>query len=390
MGKGFALSTEHRGDGPPIGNRLRDGPNLLPPRVAVLELIALFGLIVGIDWLITDLQVFQLQPHPFWLPVLLLSLQYGTLSGLMAAIVAILITSFGYPWPEQENGENLYAYAARTFTQPVLWIAAAVMLGQFRLRQIEAKRDLARAVDILTRQREDLASYARGLRARCDVLERDIVSRSEPSSLAALAALEALSAGSPGQPVASALEHGLAVIFPGASGFIVGRVGDRPVILAEVGERRDRPPRVALDGLYKVVVDRGRSLDVLSAEGEAELDGLGMIAVPIPEGAGRVGALVIDGLRPSLLSPATVPAAAALARALAPLLTDRSITVSPDVAPLVAVTTPAHRTIPLDAAKASRRWGRFGWLPGRTRGQIVETRTDGAVAPPLRPAAAKR
>ena len=78
----------------------------------------------------------QMQPHFFWLPVLLLSLQYGTVSGLLAAGVAIVLTAW-LGWAEQEVGENHFNYLLRISTQPMLWLVAALLLGQFRLRQIE-------------------------------------------------------------------------------------------------------------------------------------------------------------------------------------------------------------------------------------------------------------
>ena len=391
---------------------VRDGPNLLPPRAAVAELIVLLALIVGIDWALPHVDATQLQPNPFWLPVLVLSLQYGTVSGLLAAASVIAIMLLGYPLPEQENGENLFTYAARSFSQPVLWIAAAVLLGQFRVRQIEAKRSLVRAVDILTRQRTSLSAYAQGLRARCDTLEREIVGRSGPPTLTALAALDALHADHSGDRSPSvALQKGLAAVFPGASGFVFDRSSGRPSIIASHGSTAGGRSDKALDALATTVIDRGQAIDILSREGEALLAGLGMAAVPIEIAAGpatgeagreRIGVLVIDILQSGDIGTAMLPAARVLARAIAPALAAAtplasqahsqsaqqagqlqlasSAAIAPNLAvvlPLTAATAPR----PLDVAKASRRWAKFGWMPGRAPDAGS---TGTATAPPIK------
>lgn len=368
---------------------LRDGPSLLPPRAAIAELVVLLAIIVAVSWLFPQVDVTQLQPNPFWLPVLVLSLQYGTVSGLLAAISVIAISLLGYPLPEQESDENLFAYAARAFAQPVLWIAAAVLLGQFRVRQIEAKRNLARAVDILARQRAALASYARGLRERCDTLERDIVGRSSPPALAALAALDALEAettasAEPG----TALGRAIPAVFPGASAAIVARAAGRPIVVASHGAPAAvTAPEAALATLAAAVIDERRAIDILSREGEAALAGLGTAAVPIVRtGNGgepaAIGALVVDGLTPGEIGPETVPALRVVSRLLAPAVA-RGLALSPvaaspqpaqaAAASIAAVAVagpprsrPDRAEATSDRAIAGRHWSTLKWLSWRT------------------------
>ncbi|HRD76373.1 MAG TPA: hypothetical protein PK264_10590, partial [Hyphomicrobiaceae bacterium] len=83
------------------GGMGRHGLPVLPPLVAWLEIALLILPITVYDYLSTGFTITELHPHPFWLPVLLLSLQYGTPSGLAAAGVAILAT-FALGWPEQD------------------------------------------------------------------------------------------------------------------------------------------------------------------------------------------------------------------------------------------------------------------------------------------------
>ena len=163
---------------------------VLPPLSALIEIAVLFGVIVGADWLHAGIDLADIRPHPFWIPVLLLSLQYGTASGLLAAGVAIAITAFN-GFPEQSTSETYFAYFLKIWIEPILWVGAAVLLGQFRMRQIARKEALIVQVSELATQHAAVSEYARKLRTHCTALERQIAGRSEPNALLVLAAMNA-------------------------------------------------------------------------------------------------------------------------------------------------------------------------------------------------------
>ncbi|MGE0517102.1 MAG: hypothetical protein AB7O71_24505, partial [Hyphomicrobiaceae bacterium] len=173
-------------------NEIVDMPTglpVLPPLAALFEIVVLVICPGLLDYFVPGFpSLNETQPHFYWLPVLLLTLQYGSASGLLAAGVAIILANL-LGWPEQEIGENHFNYLLRIWLQPVLWIATAVILGQIRLRQIERKQALGRSVALLTQQRAALAEHAQNLRARCDRLERFIATRHEADGLALLSAL---------------------------------------------------------------------------------------------------------------------------------------------------------------------------------------------------------
>ena len=88
----------------------RPGLPVLPPLMALVEILVLMVVPGLLDYFWTGFpSLAETQPHFFWLPVLLLSLQYGTVSGLLAAGVAITITAL-LGWPDQEVGENHFNY----------------------------------------------------------------------------------------------------------------------------------------------------------------------------------------------------------------------------------------------------------------------------------------
>ena len=89
VGRGSRVNETPRPE-PALERRMDSlGLPVLPPLIALVELAALIGLIVLVDWATPDIDLTDLKPNPLWLPVLLLSLQYGTVSGLMAALFAV-------------------------------------------------------------------------------------------------------------------------------------------------------------------------------------------------------------------------------------------------------------------------------------------------------------
>ena len=92
-------------------------------------------------------------PHPFFFIVLLVSVQYGALEGLVSALLATATLVVGN-LPEQTFSENIYDYIFHTWHQPVIWIVASVILGGFRDRYIEERKILQKKWDHSLRQVE--------------------------------------------------------------------------------------------------------------------------------------------------------------------------------------------------------------------------------------------
>ena len=272
-----------------------DGLPVLPPLSALLEIVVLILLPGALDYGLPSFpNLNETQPHFFWLPVLLLTLQYGSVSGLLAAGTAIVVTSL-LGWPEQDIGENHFNYLLRIWLQPVLWIATAVVLGQLRLSQIERKMTLERDVRHLTAQRTAIASHARNLRERCDRLERLIATRRAPDGQLLLANLGRID--HPQSDVAAtALADALQLAFPKSTVGIY-KLQDERLVLAftHKGAGEEAPPgELAGDSrLAMAVLEHSKKLSVLTKAGEAELSGY-MAAVPIvQEDQQPVGAMLL-------------------------------------------------------------------------------------------------
>jgi GGDEF domain-containing protein len=157
---------------------------LNPPNraMAYVELLMAVALLVGLDYAFAPFDGFDsVNPNPYWIPVLLLSVQYGVFEGLTAAALctfasllsgvdpgffavlmeqgpsAALDRASGASFDTFTNEDYLIAwtYAA----QPLLWVVSALLLGLLRERLRQRNRELA--IDLgQTAHREKVLSEA--------------------------------------------------------------------------------------------------------------------------------------------------------------------------------------------------------------------------------------
>lgn len=342
---------------------------VLPSAGAFAELFVLLALIQLAHATVPGLDINDLEPSPYWLPILLLSLQYGTVAGLMAAGAATLAYVLS-GLPEQVIDEHHFSYLLRVWALPILWIAVALILGQFRLRQIERKQELKSALDQRTQEAESLSVYARDLEKHARQLERQITSAAPaagPELLDAIAGLDVA-----GSDLTAALGRLFAAAFPGArvTVYAVNPAGleagysTAHGAAAKCSIAADHP-------VYRAAVSERRALSVLTANGEAELAGAALAAAPVLHGeSGRVVAvLTIEAADEAVLASGVEARLTTVGRLIAPLLAEPRIVVDN-----------TERT-PHDAEAAhplTRGWRQFSW---QVRPQASQTGDDGRTSP---------
>lgn len=351
------------------GLSVGSGLPVLPPAAALLEIILLVVVPGLLDYFVPGFpSLNDTQPHFFWLPVVMLSAQYGSLSGLLAAGAAIVLASL-LGWPEQDIGENHFSYLLRIWLQPVLWIATAVILGQFRLRQIEKKASLGRAVEELTSQRHAIAEHARNLRARCDHLERLIATQHAPDAQALLAALGRIQSDDP-DIADRALHDTLHLAFGDcqASIFVIDRGNLRLATRHAGGERvPGNEALAASEPLYVATIVEGRQLSILDPGDEADLRGRGLAAVPIiaPDRT-TSGLLLLESAAAHDIDETITTRLSAVAALISLRLSDGLRTAS-NSPPPYPVATPADRLTPT----GRRGWRHVKWRHGGQHSQAV-------------------
>lgn len=127
-------------DTPPVAAETQAAPYLRG--CAVMETLAFLTLAVGLDAVFGDgTRFLGAGLHPFWIIVLLVTLQYGTGEALVTAILASVFLVVGN-LPEQMMTETMYEYIFRVTWLPLLWIMTALALGSLRTRQLRERDEL--------------------------------------------------------------------------------------------------------------------------------------------------------------------------------------------------------------------------------------------------------
>lgn len=344
---------------------VRPGLPVKPPMTAVLEILLLILVPAAIDHFVPSFpSLAEMQPHPFWLPVLLVSIQYGTVSGLLAAGCAIAASSF-LGWPEQEIGENHFSYLLRVWSQPVLWLATALVLGQFRMRQIERKLELVRQVAELNSQRKSIADYAANLRARCERLEREMVGRRTSAGNDLLALFGAMTTAASPAHAREALASSLVAAFGKCQASLFVREGDTLRVVEQHGWAPEASWKTTLapaHPLHAAMLAEGRALSVLQPGDEVHLAGEGIAAAPIlsPMDGRMRGMVKIESMDPAGITPELAVRLAAFAVQLGPLLESASAWPQASATPGSGRYAPATQVRP-------RLWRQLRRRPGQSK-----------------------
>lgn len=134
---------------------------------AIVETIGFLAIAIGVDYLFFDgSRFFATAPHPFWIILLLITIQYGTGEAMLAAALCSAVLLLG-DLPEQRIDQTIYDYAFLLAQRPVMWFTTAVVLGELRARQIRERDMLFEQVDRLNAQFKKLSeAYVRIERVR--------------------------------------------------------------------------------------------------------------------------------------------------------------------------------------------------------------------------------
>lgn len=144
-----------------------------------VETLLFFVLLVVVDHAVAAGDAFAaLEPHPFWLPVILMAVAYGSGPGLLAAILASLI--WVLDGEQVQTGDHLERMLSLSIL-PMLWVTTALVTGEITSSHLGAMRRLARHRNRLTREQNklteiigELAETNRALQVRIALEERTI------------------------------------------------------------------------------------------------------------------------------------------------------------------------------------------------------------------------
>ncbi len=251
-------------------------------RSALLEIGLFFLIAIILDQFVFDGDSFwSVSPHPLWLIVLLVTVQYGTAEGVLAALASSVVLLAG-GMPEQALNQDLYDYLYSVVRHPLMWFVAAVLLGELRMRHMREREQLCQQLkEAREKERVIAEAYQRQQRIRED-LEARVAGqmRTVISMHQAVKSLEQLDSG---KVLFSIMDMVRAVMSPRKSSvFILSQdVLEAAVHTGWTG--KDEYLRVigAEHPLFQEVVTRQRILSISNEEDESVLDRQGVLAGPL-------------------------------------------------------------------------------------------------------------
>src|SRR3954469_2262931 len=251
------------------------------PLSALLQIVGFFVVALAIDYTLLEGDRFAaLQPHPFWIPVILLSLQFGTSAGLLAVLTASACLLIGN-LPEQMLSEDRFSYLLHLSAQPLLWLAAALVIGEMRSRQLRRVQEVLEEHDRVETERDTIAAAYQNMKGAKMDLEMRVAGqvRTLAATCEALAGVNLFAE----EALSNAHRVIKGVLSPQAfSLFLID--GDTLRGVRSEGWQQASALLRSFDSdsaLYRGVIGQGRVLCVARPEDEILLGDQGMLAGPL-------------------------------------------------------------------------------------------------------------
>lgn len=249
---------------------------------AVLEMAIFFAVMVGYDLIFgAGNRLWGVEPHPFWVIILLMAVQYGTSEGVVAAAVASLILLVGN-MPEREVTQDAWEYGVQLLRQPLMWLLTAVVLGELRNRHVR-ERDYLRKELREARQRETIIaeSYDK-VRVLKEKLELRIASQLR-ASITTYRAARSIEKTDPAEVLQGAQELVQSILNP--SKFSIYTLGTDGLTLTLFSgwdkEEEFNASYTTQSPLYSQIIGRQAVLCGINPEHETILDKQGILAGPL-------------------------------------------------------------------------------------------------------------
>jgi hypothetical protein len=292
-------------------------PKIFGLRVsALIETVLILVILTAIDAVFFDgTRFFNMNPHPFWIVVLLIAVQYGTGEALVAAAASTLFYLVGN-MPTVPQGIDRYQFLYLLAINPILWFVVGWTLGELRQRHIRERDRLMGALEE-SEQRETLISDSyQTVRARKESLEIQVAGQLT-SSIAAYRAAKAVETLDP-KAVMQGIERLVAAVLgPRKFSLYLLHEGRLSATIQHGWATGDSYLKEfdSFHPLYQAVIGQRELLIIANEEQEKTLGGQGMMAAPIfdPATGGVVGMLKVEEMDFLTLSLNTIETFKALA-----------------------------------------------------------------------------
>ncbi len=290
---------------PAQANSAVQNPDLLGvPRAAAAEIVVFFAAALVFDAVLLDGARFAgIEPHPFWLFVLVVAAFYGTAAGVFAAVLATLLAFLGN-LPARNPLENESLYLLAVIGKPALWLGSAVVIGEIRTRRERVCEAHRLHAEQLQGQTAALATANAELEQSCDRLRKAAAGQIQ-TALSLVQAARSVETRSPSSVFASVEGLVTSILMPTAYSIYLHN-GDRLDLVVQTNDGKSPNALGHYNGdseLYRAIVKEQLVLHVADPRGLQVLGHEGVMAGPLMDiDTGIVvGMLKVEGLPMTLL-----------------------------------------------------------------------------------------
>jgi hypothetical protein len=242
------------------------------------ELLVLFGILFGIDHLLLSGDAFAtVEPNPYWLPVLVLAMSYGTGMGLAAAAIASLLWIMApHQWP---SGTDQLGEQHQLSLLPLLWTMAALLIGEVTASRKARYESLSKRHEELADDWEKAAATFANLSKINRDLQVRIAAEQKIGGQAISAAAGLVQPDQLSQTEALTRLIALSVLSDDFTYYQVR--GDRIVAQLQGAAAHGQPIDVSQTALAQTIAKQPRIIHIGQERSRALLQDFGIAAIPV-------------------------------------------------------------------------------------------------------------
>lgn len=250
----------------------------------------------------------QLGFHPFWLVVLLSTLQSGLFAGVAAAIIATLAKD----WPVRPMGVDIVEHYIDISMLPLLWLLTALLLGLFRGAEMRERATLETALTSANADKQLLAEELAAADAALDRAEIDAITRSGRRPNMVVQALGDLASDRAGPDIGVAFEAASAMVSPRPCLLLLARQGRLEVVAGDETARGLFAEPISQSALLTEAAEKP-GLSILESVSVKPATHGRLVLAPVRDGRRRPRAAVVVLAEDAQSAEQARPAAALLA-----------------------------------------------------------------------------
>ena len=261
------------------------------------EMLVIFAALLAIDHLLLGGGAFrQLNPNPYWLPVLVMAITYGTGMGLVAGAIA---SAIWLSWPHDwQHLSDHFEMQLRLSIMPLLWMVTALVVGEVtasRMSRLAAHEERHQAMDHNWQRLAEviarLTSINRKLQVRIATEQRTVnqavaaaIGLAEPDPAHQIDAIAKL--------IALAAQTEDFTFYDVRAGQVVARFAGR--------DATGRPSDLSRSALAQSLLEEPRLLHEGRTSDQGILAHFGLIALPVFREDDELGGVIVIHSAPNL------------------------------------------------------------------------------------------